>query len=70
MWEAFNKQYIQEMSKSKDQNITIELPGWLNKYMEYKFNLLDRTGKWTTVFCVHAHVFARKNPRASVRMPG
>lgn len=44
MWEAFNKQYLQEVSKSKDQNTATELPVWLTKYMEYKFNLLDRTG--------------------------
>lgn len=44
MWEAFNRHYIDQQKKSKDQNVEIKLPDWLTKYMEYKFNLLDRTG--------------------------
>ncbi|KAL4216750.1 Non-specific lipid-transfer protein [Mactra antiquata] len=44
MWETFNRQYVEEVTKSKDQNISVELPEWLIKYIQYKFNLLDRTG--------------------------
>lgn len=44
MWQAFNRQYIEQLKKSKDQNEPVKLPDWLDKYMEYKFNLLDRTG--------------------------
>lgn len=45
MWDAFNKDYVKELTKAKDPpESEIKLPGWLEKYIEYKFYLLDRTG--------------------------
>lgn len=44
MWENFNKMYVDEMKKRKGEDADPALPEWLNKYIEYKFNLLDRTG--------------------------
>lgn len=51
MWDNFNRQYIEEMKKKKEEDIEIPLPDWLNKYVEYKFNLLDRTGTQTQDSC-------------------
>ena len=46
MWDAFNKDYVKELTKAKDPpESEIKLPGWLEKYIEYKFYLLDRTGE-------------------------
>ncbi|XP_052250385.1 calexcitin-2-like isoform X2 [Dreissena polymorpha] len=45
MWQTFHKQHLEQLKKRKD-DVTTEpsLPVWLEKYIEYKFNLLDRTG--------------------------
>ena len=45
MWETFNREFIKETTKSKaPTDEEPKLPEWLEKYIEYKFNLLDRTG--------------------------
>lgn len=45
MWQVFNKQYVTEEAKANDnEKIYTPLPEWLEKYIQYKFNLLDRTG--------------------------
>jgi len=44
MWDNFNKTFIEEAKKRKPTEDEPGLPEWLNKYIEYKFNLLDRTG--------------------------
>ena len=53
MWDVFNKQYQQEVSKSKEpESNEHKLPDWLEKYIEYKFNLLDRTGELVQSVCI------------------
>ncbi|WAR22321.1 CEX2-like protein [Mya arenaria] len=44
MWESFNRQYIEQLQKKESGGPEPTVPAWLDKYMEYKFNLLDRTG--------------------------
>ncbi|KAL3884694.1 hypothetical protein ACJMK2_024806 [Sinanodonta woodiana] len=43
MWEIFNKENQQVETKEISDG-TKNIPDWLDKYIEYKFDLLDRTG--------------------------
>lgn len=44
MWEKFNEQCIKESKKEDAPPPERKLPEWLDQYIEYKFNLYDRTG--------------------------
>lgn len=51
MWEKFNANSVKEEKKdAKDKPLeeekTLRIPEWLERYIEYKFNLLDRAGRW------------------------
>ena len=62
MWETFNREYVKESMKSKETpEGEPKLPTWLEKYMEYKFNLLDRTG--IGVFHIVCFTYLSHNPR-------
>ncbi|KAL3884695.1 hypothetical protein ACJMK2_024807 [Sinanodonta woodiana] len=43
MWENFNRRSLLKATK-ENNNGTTNIPDWLEKYIEYKFDLLDRTG--------------------------
>lgn len=44
MWEKFNEQCIKETKKENEESPEKKVPDWLQAYIEYKFNLYDRTG--------------------------
>ncbi|XP_069103100.1 calexcitin-2-like [Argopecten irradians] len=44
MWTTFNEQCIKEAKKADALPADRKLPDWLESYVEYKFNLYDRTG--------------------------
>ncbi|KAK3095447.1 hypothetical protein FSP39_014788 [Pinctada imbricata] len=44
MWEKFNEQCIKEAKKEDPVPGDRKIPDWLEEYIKYKFNLLDRTG--------------------------
>ena len=45
MWTKFHKSFV-EKSKSKESEEAGEdnVPSWLDKYIQYRFHLYDRTG--------------------------
>lgn len=46
MWQKFNKDCVleQKQKKDKEDGEQNKIPDWLERYVEYKFNLYDRTG--------------------------
>ncbi|XP_063437571.1 calexcitin-2-like [Mytilus trossulus] len=44
MWQNFNEQCIKQSKKDNEEPPERKLPEWLEQYIEYKFNLYDRTG--------------------------
>ncbi|XP_021346892.1 calexcitin-2-like isoform X1 [Mizuhopecten yessoensis] len=44
MWTSFNEQSIKDAKKTDPLPADRKLPDWLESYVEYKFNLYDRTG--------------------------
>lgn len=44
MWETLNKEYVSR-KKNKINEENDKIPDWLERYIEYKFHLFDRTGK-------------------------
>ena len=55
MWEKFQQECVQEAKKKdkKDRDTErVKIPEWLERYVEYKFHLYDRTGKhFPSFFC-------------------
>ena len=44
-----------EINKNEDTKVEMEesiLPIWLTRYLQFRFNLLDRTGIWKSVLCI------------------
>lgn len=50
MWQKFHRENVAEQKNKVDTENKI--PDWLQRYVEYKFNLYDRTGEivFTVVF--------------------
>ncbi|ESP02587.1 hypothetical protein LOTGIDRAFT_237907 [Lottia gigantea] len=44
MWEHFNAECAKSAQNTNENGSGMKIPGWLEKYIEYKFNLYDRTG--------------------------
>ena len=45
MWEKFHRESVLEQKKEKKGDTdTNKIPDWLERYVEYKFHLYDRTG--------------------------
>ncbi|XP_070178166.1 calexcitin-2-like isoform X2 [Littorina saxatilis] len=46
MWQKFNQESVQAEKREKkgEEAGKIKIPEWLERYVEYKFNLYDRTG--------------------------
>ncbi|KAL8595516.1 hypothetical protein ACOMHN_000725 [Nucella lapillus] len=45
MWQRFHRERVAEEKKAKKgEGETVRMPDWLERYVEYKFNLYDRTG--------------------------
>ena len=50
MWDLLHQKIAADkaLAEKEDRTYEFEVPEWLDKYIEYKFSLLDRTSESTS----------------------
>lgn len=62
MWQKFHRENVAEQKNKVDTENKI--PDWLQRYVEYKFNLYDRTGEIVFTVVVVVLFFFKQDFRA------